>query len=82
MSINQHNYELFILDYYEGKLDASATGELMLYLEQNPDAREAFESYEAIMLTPDLSQQFEPKSSLKKTAVVAVGELNEENYEE
>jgi hypothetical protein len=81
MSINQHNFELFILDYYEGKLDAAATGELMLYLEQNRDAREAFESYEAIMLTPDLSRQYEPKSSLKKTVVIAVGELNEENYE-
>ncbi|MEI6851405.1 MAG: hypothetical protein WCL06_01125 [Bacteroidota bacterium] len=82
MSINQHNYELFILDHYEGKLDTDATRELMLYLDLNPEAKEAFESYETIMLTPDLRQRFEPKSSLKKTVIVAVGELNEENYED
>jgi hypothetical protein len=81
MSIDQHNYELYILDYYEGKLDADAARELMLYLEQNPEAKEAFENYEAIMLEPDLSQQFEPKSSLKKTEIVEVGVVNELNYE-
>jgi hypothetical protein len=82
MSINLHNYELFILDYYEEKLDAAATRELMLYLDQHPEAREAFENYEAIMLTPDHSRQFEPKSSLKKTAITAVGIMNETNYED
>jgi hypothetical protein len=81
MSIDQHNYELYILDYYEGKLDADASRELMLYLEQYPDAKEAFESYETIMLEPDLSQQFEPKSVLKKTGIVEVGAINELNFE-
>jgi hypothetical protein len=81
MSIDLYNYELYILDYYEGTLDADATRELMLYLEQYPDAKEAFESYEAIMLEPDLSLQFEPKSSLKKTGIIEVGAINELNFE-
>jgi hypothetical protein len=81
MSIDKHNYELYILDYYEGKLDADATRELMLFLEHYPDAKEAFESYESIMLEPDLSQQFAPKSSLKKMGIVEVGAINELNFE-
>jgi len=81
MSIDQHNYELYILDYYEGNLDANATGELMHFLEHNPEAKDAFDSYETLMLEPDLNQHFEPKSSLKKTAVIAMGELNGQNFE-
>jgi hypothetical protein len=81
MSIDQHNYELYILDYYEGKLDADASRELLLYLEQDPEAKEAFESYEAIVLEPDLNKQFEHKSVLKKTGIVGMGNINELNFE-
>ena len=82
MNINSQNYEIFILDYYEGNLNASAIAQLMNYLEQNPEAREAFESYDSLALEPDTSLKFNKKDLLKKTAIVAVGDINEVNYED
>ena len=81
MDINQHNYEIFILDYYEGTLDAKATGELLLYLEQNTEAKEAFESYEAITIEPEMDLKFHTKLSLKKNEIIAVDAFNGKNYE-
>jgi len=82
MNINSENIEIFILDYYDGNLDANAISELMQYLEQHSEAKELFESYENITLEADINLKFSDKENLKKNSVVAVGEISEHNFEE
>lgn len=43
MKINNNNYELFLMDYLDGKLDANEVSEVLLFLEQNPDIKTEFE---------------------------------------
>lgn len=65
--ITKDNYEAFILDYYEGRLSAEATAELMLFLESHPECKEAFEDFES---TPSLTNEeitFSEKNTFKKT---------------
>jgi hypothetical protein len=82
MNIDRDNYEIYILDYYEGNLDAKTISELMHYLDQHPEAKEAFENYEAISLKEDVTLKFEDKINLKKNEIVSVGEINEGNYDD
>jgi len=57
MSINQHNYEAFYLDYIEGNLSAEIVAELILFLEENPAIKEELDDFDLIELndTPDVS---------------------------
>ena len=50
MKINLHNYEAVFLDYYEGNLSAEDVSELLLFLENHPELKEDFESFENIVL--------------------------------
>lgn len=43
MSIDKNNYELFLMDYLDGKLDANEVSEVLLFLEQNPEIKIEFE---------------------------------------
>jgi hypothetical protein len=65
MNINKNNYEAFFLDYYEGKLSPNEVAELLLFIEQHPEVKEEFESFENITLE-DFSIAFENKADLKK----------------
>ncbi|MBN8696154.1 MAG: hypothetical protein J0L87_06465 [Bacteroidetes bacterium] len=76
MNINKHNYEAFFLDYHEGNLAPQEVAELLLFLEQHPELKEEFESFENFSLTDDeMSIQFKDKSELKK-------EVTAENIDE
>jgi hypothetical protein len=80
MKINRNNYEVFIIDFFDGKLDAEATSALMLFLDENTDLKEEFELFKQPLPKPERIV-FEKKESLKKQAVRAVAEINEDNYE-
>lgn len=82
MKINKHNYEIFFLDYHEGNLDASTIEELLVFVENNPDLQEEFESFEEISIPVNESIKLDIKSDLKKTSVFSTKNINEKNYEE
>jgi ElaB/YqjD/DUF883 family membrane-anchored ribosome-binding protein len=75
MNINKNNYEAFFLDYHEGNLSPQEVAELLLFIEQHPELKEEFESFENITLDDLSSVNFENKSGLKKS-------ITEENREE
>lgn len=78
MNISQYNYEAYFLDYYEGRLDAEATRELMDFLAQHPELKQEFESFEAVTLNDIEEVTFENKESLKKF----VAPVNASNFDE
>ncbi len=82
MKINRNNYEIFFIDYFEGTLNESQVAELFLFLEQNYDLKEEFESFENISLKADASIKFDNKENLKKLVIIAVDSINESNYQE
>jgi hypothetical protein len=74
--INQHNYEAYFLDYFEGSLRAEEVAELMLFLEKHPSLKEEFESFENISLLPETDTVvFAGKEKMK------MPEITLENYE-
>lgn len=77
--INRHNYEIFFIDYIDGKLSGEQLLDLQYFLQANPDLAQELEDIEDVTLQPD-NVRYEDKSSLKKL----VGELlvNASNFEE
>jgi hypothetical protein len=73
MKINKANYEIFFLDYHEGNLRAEEVAELFLFLEENPQMKPEFESFENIAL-PGSTEVYPDKEFLKK------GFISESNY--
>lgn len=65
MNIDRHNCEAFFLDYHEGNLSPVETGEVILFLEENPDLKEVFEEYENISLEQE-KILFPGKDEMKK----------------
>ncbi|TAE83407.1 MAG: hypothetical protein EAY81_08450 [Bacteroidetes bacterium] len=76
MSINRNTYEIYLVDYYEGNLDALQVSELLLFLEQNPDLKAECENLEFVYLAQDNIAPLD-KGSLKKPDVDATKERNE-----
>jgi hypothetical protein len=72
MNINKHNYEAFFLDYHEGNLTPQEVAELLLFVEQHPELKEEFESFENFSLEDYSSYTFENKESLKKNLTPAL----------
>ncbi len=64
--ISRKNYEIYFVDYFDGKLDESSKAELFTFLEQNSDLKEEFEQFEMIVSKPDEKVKFSNKESLKK----------------
>lgn len=63
--ITKDNYEIYFMDYLDGRLPESAQGEFRAFLLVNPDLAEFLEDMEDVRLTPP-SVTFDKKSSLKK----------------
>lgn len=74
MEINKDNYEIFFLDYHEGNLSAEMQAEVVLFLQQHPEFKAEFESFEMINLPVAENVLFPDKNSLKKEMVT------KENY--
>jgi hypothetical protein len=66
MNINKNNYEAFFLDYHEGNLSPQQVADLLLYLEQHPQLKEEFESFENITFQDLNAIEFENKNELKR----------------
>lgn len=81
MKINKENYELFFVDYFDGNLSEESTRELIAFLEKHPDLKAEFEAFEPIILHPG-KVTFPGKAGLKKSGIVAVGAIDETNYED
>ena len=81
MKINRNNYEVFLIDYLDGTLDAILEAELLLFLEENPDIREEFEGLETVSLS-NQKISFDDKSILKKTEIKTISGIGENNFED
>lgn len=81
MNINRNNYELFFIDFFDGNLTDAQKHELDLFLAENSDLKEEFDSFEIISVDSDAAA-FSQKHELKKKEIVEVSGINEENYEQ
>ncbi|MCW3083567.1 MAG: hypothetical protein JWP12_933 [Bacteroidetes bacterium] len=70
MKINRNNYEAFFLDYHEGNLAPQQVAELLLFVEQHPELKEEFESFENFSLEDLSNISFGDTSGLKKQITV------------
>ena len=73
--INRNNYEIFFLDYHEGNLSEDQKKELFSFLDENPDLKNEFESFEMLELPP-ANVFYDDKESLKKDLIT------KENYQQ
>lgn len=80
MKVNITNYEVWMIDYFDGKLDAVETAELMAFVEENPDIKKEFETFENIGIDGNPAN-FNSKDQLRKDPIVSTENLNENNYE-
>jgi len=67
MKPDRSNYEIWIVDWLDGKLDEARCSELMEFLEKNPDLKEEFDSLAVTRLTPTESN-FSQKEKLIRSA--------------
>jgi hypothetical protein len=74
MEINKNNYEAFFLDYFEGNLNDLQTQHLFQFLENNPELKNEFKSFENISIEKE-EIVFEEKNDLIKP------EVNHHNYQ-
>jgi hypothetical protein len=77
MEINKNNYEAFFLDYHEGTLSPEQVAELLLFVEQHPELRMEFESFENITLDEFESASFDAKDSIKKEIIITSANVEE-----
>jgi hypothetical protein len=63
-TITEHNYEVFLIDQLDGKLDPDTLQELKAFLLLHPNIQEEFEQLESTVLQHD-AMPFEEKISLK-----------------
>ena len=50
MKINQHNYETYLLDYIEGRLDPHTIAELESFLATHPELKKPYYTFQNIYL--------------------------------
>lgn len=79
MKINRNNYELFFVDYLDGKLSHSDELELLAFLAANPDLEEELNLVRDIKIEPE-KITFNAKDSLKKKEIVP--EISQERFNE
>lgn len=73
--IDRKNYEIWMIDYTDGKLSPEQVAELLLFLEENPDLKKEWENFSNVVI-PVSHEIFRDKNQLKKNAV------NLSNFEE
>jgi hypothetical protein len=66
MKPDRINYPIWLIDYLDGNLDAYQTGQLIMFLKQNPDLMDEFGELVKLNLNPRRSF-FQHKEQLKKT---------------
>lgn len=81
MKINRDNYEIFMIDYLDGKLSQSQVDELMLFLDENPDIKDEVDGLEAVL--PSEAEEpavFQDKAALKHVDAES-GNISRDNCE-
>lgn len=53
MKINRNNYEVYFIDYLEGKLDEKLVDDFLEFLQQNPDLKQELALFESVSLEPE-----------------------------
>lgn len=66
MSINRTNYEEYLMDYLDGKLDANGVSEVLLFLEQHPDIKEEFDGIADLTVSGNTSEKVPSFEHLKQ----------------
>lgn len=79
MTINKHNYEVFLIDYLDGKLNPEMVAELMLFLDLNPDIKDELDGIQDTVLVVE-TMAFPNKSDLKKKSFLKNGIDNTFEY--
>ncbi|MCK9616795.1 MAG: hypothetical protein M0R21_03065 [Lentimicrobiaceae bacterium] len=82
MNIHRGNYEIYFLDYLEGRLSPKEVERLLFFMEDNPGLKAELEGLDTITLYPDETAHFTTKDALKKNVISSVDAINENNYEE
>lgn len=80
MDININNYEVFIIDYLDGKLGTLETAQLLVFLENHPGLKEEFEDLKTIIVTPNENEVFGFNESLKQPSDADAVNLSMLNY--
>jgi hypothetical protein len=65
MEINRSNYEIWLIDYLDGNLDADRLLMLSSFLKENPDIEQEFNFFEEIKIIPD-ENKYHYKTSLTR----------------
>lgn len=82
MNINQHNYEAFLLDYIEGRLNALEVLMLKDFIHKNPHLGDFDElTAELPLLVPGETAKYPDPDALKKNEIHAVGPVDAANAE-
>lgn len=53
MKINRNNYEVYFIDYLEGKLDEKLVDDFLEFLQQNPDLKQELALFESVSVAPE-----------------------------
>ena len=80
MNITRENYEAYIIDYLDGKLDPVQSAELMHFLSQNPDLEEELNEFENIKINSSKEMKMN-KEELRKD-FSDIKQINNENFDE
>jgi hypothetical protein len=67
--LTRSNYEIFFIDYFDGKLDKFAEKELFHFLNLHPDLKEEFENYNREIIKPESTVKYFGKDRLKKNTI-------------
>lgn len=81
MKISRENYEVFFMDFFDGKLSARSKQELYAFLQLHPDLQAEFDAFDDFRITPE-TVSYPDKEMLKKPAVIAFADMDAHNYEE
>jgi len=80
MNITRENYEAYIIDYLDGKLNPIQSAELMHFLSQNPDLEEEFNEFENIRINSSKEMKLN-KDELRRD-FSDIKQINDENFDE
>jgi hypothetical protein len=72
MNINRNNYEVYMIDYLDGKLDALEVSELLLFVEQHPDIKKEFDLLNEVAVVPVIKEEYIDKNALKKPSFTEI----------
>ena len=80
--ITRENYEIYFIDYFDGNLSVEVTAKLLLFLEQNLDLKQEFDSFQNL----NISEVFDTNSELNSVDFSnlkkenSINSKNEEDY--